>query len=181
MPEEPKTENVAEKVALMKKSGLSTVATIVILLMSTPGFYEFFLNRTDDEALRQAKESQAKAVESITKVEVAYEVLRASVESRSHEVETLREEVSDLRRFLREYLAHAEAVPMHVETISSPAHRGVARARGGAGMGAGVGGGASPAVGFSLDASALDDPAPPDEEEELPESLDDAVDLASME
>lgn len=75
--------SIIGKAVNLKKAGMPTVATVVILAFSSPGFYEFFLNSTDDEAMAKA--------------EVAYEVLKERSNAQSREISQLRSQVRELR------------------------------------------------------------------------------------
>ena len=75
--------SIIGKAVNLKKAGMPTVATVVILAFSSPGFYEFFFNRTDDEA--------------VAKAEVGYEILKERSNAQSREIDQLRDQVRELR------------------------------------------------------------------------------------
>ena len=70
----------------LKKAGLPTLAVVLLTVFSAPGFWEFFFDKTED------------------KVDVAYETLRLSFEAQSNELENMREDMREIRTFLREVL-----------------------------------------------------------------------------
>lgn len=78
--------SIAAKAVALKKAGMPTAATVLILALSTPGFYEFFLNKTDDEA--------------VAKAEVAYEILKERSNAQARELDRLSSELRELRLFL---------------------------------------------------------------------------------
>ena len=90
-------QSVFTRAAGLKKAGLPTMAVVVLTIFSMPGFWEFFVDKSEDEAKDQAAQSEAKA-------EVAYEVLRAELDYQSRESDRLRDEVRDLRIFMRNYI-----------------------------------------------------------------------------
>ncbi len=103
MAKDSKILDVSEKAILLKKAGFSTVITILILLLSSPGLYSFFLDST-------SKEAKAKAVESQIATTVAYELLKAKSESLEGQVATLRGDVKELATFIREMAIQQAAV-----------------------------------------------------------------------
>jgi hypothetical protein len=98
-----KTDDIATKAAALKKAGFSTVVTIIILLLSTPGFYSLFIDST-------SKEAKAKAVESQIATTVAYELLKAKAENMEGQIATLRGDVKELAGFVREMAIQQAAV-----------------------------------------------------------------------
>ena len=79
------TENVS-KGQMLKKAGLSPVMTVIVLLMSSPGFYQTFFDRGTDEANKKA--------------EVAYEVLVNEVKHLREDDQRLRRELGHIRQIL---------------------------------------------------------------------------------
>lgn len=75
--------SVAPKVEAMKKAGLSPAMTVVVVLLSSPGFYQAFISNTADDAKK--------------KVEVAYEVLVNEVKHLRDDDNLQREELDRLR------------------------------------------------------------------------------------
>ena len=90
-------QSIISSIEGLKKAGMPTAVTVAIILLSSPGFYEFFFNRTDDEA--------------VAKAEVAYEILRERFEHQSREIDRIETELRDLKIFLRSYIVHE---PLHV-------------------------------------------------------------------
>lgn len=91
MPE--KKDNVAEQVdqatdrfSMLKKAGLPVPLVIVLTLASTPGFYEFFFNKSGEVAEEKA--------------DVAYEVLVKEVEHLRDDDEDLEREIKNLRQLI---------------------------------------------------------------------------------
>lgn len=81
-----KRSSIATKADALKKAGLHPIVTGIILLASTPGFYEFFFNRTDDVANRKA--------------DVAYEVLAKEIEHLRRDDKGLEKEIQNINNFL---------------------------------------------------------------------------------
>ena len=73
-----------------RRIGTGAVVSIIVAVLSAPGFYEAFFDRAEDQA-------QASA-------DVAYEVLRVRAEAQDRQLDELREDVRELRREVREYL-----------------------------------------------------------------------------
>jgi hypothetical protein len=103
MAKEEKVLDVAERGVMLKKAGFSTGVTLVILLLSSPGFYSFFLDSTSEEARIEAIKAQAAS-------EVAYTLLKAKSESMEGQIATLRGDVKELSGFIREMALQQAAV-----------------------------------------------------------------------
>lgn len=84
MGEDRKTGSLVPKAEALRKAGFSPVMTVVIVVVSMPGFWEFFFNKTGDEANKKA--------------EVAYEVLVNEVKHLRRDDRTLRREITNLRQ-----------------------------------------------------------------------------------
>lgn len=93
-----KSTSIGEQASLMKKAGLPTVAVILVTVMSFPGFWEFFFNKTDDEAK--------------VKAEVAYELLKARSEGLAKQVEQQGAQIDTLRETLNAMLLQRSALGM---------------------------------------------------------------------
>jgi hypothetical protein len=98
-----KVLDISERAATLKKAGFSTAVTLLILLLSSPGFYSFFLDSTSEEARIEAIKAQATATTS-------YELLKAKSESLEGQVATLRGDVKELSSFIREMAIQQAAV-----------------------------------------------------------------------
>jgi hypothetical protein len=101
--------NVVKKAQGLKKAGLGTVGTVLVIALTTPGWYESFFDKTDDEA--------------VAKAEVAYEVLKERSDAQAKDLERLGDEIRDLRLFLRSYIVQSslEGVMMTEDLrLSSP-------------------------------------------------------------
>jgi hypothetical protein len=83
MGDEKKSNSVIPKAEALRKAGLSPAMTVIVLLMSSPGFYQAFFNRTADDTQK--------------KVEIAYEVLANEVKHLREADEAQREEMQRLR------------------------------------------------------------------------------------
>jgi hypothetical protein len=104
MPDEEKTEKaetaaeraeeaveaVSTRAAALKKAGLPTAVILLITVMSFPGVWEFFFNRTDDEAK--------------VKAEVSYALLKAQTEALAAQVKENRDEARELRDLVTQLL-----------------------------------------------------------------------------
>ncbi len=75
----PKPGAFATKVEAMHKAGFPPWASLVVLLVSSPGFYEFFVN--DQDAVAEAK------------AEVGYEITRQSIEALRRENAEMKEHI----------------------------------------------------------------------------------------
>lgn len=106
MPEEIKNEeakdpepevtvaDVVTKATLLKKAGFPTLATVAVIALSSPGFYEFFLNQTDDEA-------KQKAVEGRIAAEVSYQLLKEKTETLEKQLSETHEDMKELTKFVQ--------------------------------------------------------------------------------
>jgi hypothetical protein len=90
-----KVLDVSERAATLKKAGFSTAVTLLILLLSSPGFYSFFLDSTSEEARIEAVKAQAAS-------DISYTLLKAKAENLEGQVATLRGDVKELATFIRE-------------------------------------------------------------------------------
>lgn len=92
MADEEKTEgtDVVAKVSMLKKAGLPTIVVLLITILSIPGVWEFFFNKTDDEAK--------------VKAEVSYALLKVQVEAVVDQVKANREEGKELRDLVTQLL-----------------------------------------------------------------------------
>jgi len=173
--------NVVKKAQGLKKAGLGTVGTVLVIALTTPGWYESFFDKTDDEA--------------VAKAEVAYEVLKERSDAHARDLDRLGDEIRDLRLFLRSYLAQSsmegaaetEELPIAPYPLPPSPSSLPSLPLGESAMG---GGGGSMAIGVSgVDLmppeelfgdddgdgvpEVLADPEPQQQKAELPESLDD--------
>jgi hypothetical protein len=87
---EEAVEAVSARAVALKKAGLPTVVILLITVMSFPGFWEFFFNRTDDEAK--------------VKAEVSYALLKAQAEALAEQVKENRDEARELRDLVTQLL-----------------------------------------------------------------------------
>lgn len=100
--------DVAERASLLKRAGLPTAATVLILLLSTPGFYERFFNTVDEEALAKA--------------DLSYQLLKAQTEALAKQIEINSVEVGKLRDLVNSMLLQRSAVGLGVgRAIAEPA------------------------------------------------------------
>lgn len=95
--------DIVDKASRLKKLGIPTIATVVILVLSSPGAYEFFLNDKDEEARIEAVKAQASA-------ETAYELLKVKTENLQDQIVYLRTDVKELTVFLHEILLQKSAI-----------------------------------------------------------------------
>lgn len=91
-----KAASVGAQASLMKRAGLGTGAVILVTAMGFPGFWEFFFNRTDDEAK--------------IKAEVAYQLLKAQAEGLAGRVAQQEAEIGKLRETINAMLLQRSAV-----------------------------------------------------------------------
>lgn len=89
-------KGVGDQVSLLRRAGLPTVAVILMTAMSFPGFWEYFFNKTDDEAK--------------VKAEVAYQLMKAQAENLEKRTERNREELDRLREMVNAMLLQRSAV-----------------------------------------------------------------------
>jgi hypothetical protein len=90
-------EKTAGAIATLKRAGVPTIVSILVVLASSPGFYEAFWDDNEEEAT-------AKAIEAGAAAEVAYEVLRVRFEAQSEEVADLKADIRDLRNLIRDIM-----------------------------------------------------------------------------
>lgn len=95
--------DVVTKATLLKKAGFPTIATILILALSSPGVYEFFLNNKDEEARIEAVKAQAAT-------QVSYELLKAKTENLETQISTLRGDMKEMTNFMREVLLRQASI-----------------------------------------------------------------------
>lgn len=95
MPKDSKILDVSERAATLKKAGFSTAVTLVIILLSTPGFYNFFFDTKGEEARIEAVRAQAAS-------EISYALLKDKTEHMEEQLTTLRGDVKELAVFIRE-------------------------------------------------------------------------------
>lgn len=110
MPDEDKNEELAvvSKATALRKAGMPTAAVILIAAMSFPGFWEFFFNRTDDEAK--------------IKAEVSYQMLKAQTEGLAEQMRESRREVTALRDLLTQLLMQRAAVGVKLPPPAELSH-----------------------------------------------------------
>lgn len=116
----PDPEKTAGAIATLKKAGVPTVVSLIVVLASSPGFYEAFLDDQEEVAREKATEAGAAA-------EVAYEVLRVQFEAQSSEVADLKADIRDLRNLIRDIMwerlrsASSTSTPEPEPTVSTVA------------------------------------------------------------
>ncbi|MFA4971294.1 MAG: hypothetical protein WC683_01690 [bacterium] len=86
---------IAEKASMLKRAGLPTVAVLLVAAMGVPGFWEF-LDDTDDKA-------EAKA-------DVAYQLLKARIESMCERMERMDAAETALRETVNAMLLQRASV-----------------------------------------------------------------------
>jgi hypothetical protein len=93
---EANVDTLLDKASKLKKAGLPVAAIVLITAMGFPGFWEFFFNRTDDEAKVNA--------------EVAYQLLKARAETQTKQLADFRAEMNDLRTVINSMLLQRPVV-----------------------------------------------------------------------
>lgn len=97
-----KRTSVASRAELLKKAGFSPSMTVVLLVISMPGFWEAFIDNSDEQANKKA--------------EVGYEVLSKEVEHQREDDKDLEREIQNLRHLV--LMLHAQgAVPSVVNPM----------------------------------------------------------------
>jgi hypothetical protein len=146
-----KEENVVNKISKLRKLGFSPIASILVLVLSTPGVYGLFFNRDAENARIEAIKAQATA-------NTAYEILKAKTENLQDQIVYLRTDVKELTTFLHEILIQRAAI--------QPPHRN--------GMG-------SSPVAYTEPVPEIPEVTAVKRAEELPENLDKLVKTKLME
>lgn len=96
--EKPEEETLATKVTSLQRAGVPLIATVVVLVLSSPGFYEFFLNKTDDEAK--------------VKAEVAYQLLKVQAEGLEKKIDRQADQIEQLRGTVNAMLLQRSSMGM---------------------------------------------------------------------
>lgn len=98
MPDETKTgetagdkvDAIVDRFSRLKKAGIPTIVILLVTILSIPGVWEFFFNKTGDEAK--------------VKAEVSYALLKAQAEDVASQVKDNRDEIKALREMITEML-----------------------------------------------------------------------------
>ncbi len=115
MADNEKVVDISDRAATLKKAGFSTGITLVILLLSTPGFYNFFFDTKGEEARIEAVKAQAAT-------QISYELLKAKTEN-------MEKEITSLRGDLKETLTFLHTVLLQQAQVNAGAGRGMGRSR----------------------------------------------------
>ena len=115
MANDEKVLDISERAVLLKKAGFSTAVTLIILLLSTPGFYNFFFDTKGEEARIEAIKAQASS-------EISYALLKAKTEN-------MEKEITALRGDLKETLTFLHTTLLQQAQVNAGAGRGMGRSR----------------------------------------------------
>ena len=92
--------DLAERVSLLKRAGLPTAVVVLVTVMSIPGVWEFFFDRTDDEAK--------------VKAEVAYQLLKEHTEAMMRRNDQQDVEIGKLRETINAILLQRASTGIRV-------------------------------------------------------------------